>query len=181
MDTTIELTEDDIRAAVDRFGVVVPGVSNEKIVENTVAALKGELVLKDAHGMSDKAMEAVYAIAYNEFQAGQFEAAHRLFVFLCMVDHLNKKYWMALGACRFGAQNYPGAAAAYGLAGMLDDCDPTPPLRAADCYLADEDVESAVEALQYGMKLCADKPEYAAGKERAEAILELLATNAKKP
>ena len=178
MTAQIELTEADIRAAVDRFGEVIPGVSNEKVADHAVAALKGELVLKDAHGLTDSSMEAVYAVAYNEFQASRFEEAHRLFVFLCMFDHLNQKYWMALGACRFAAQNYGAAAAAYGVAGMIDDADPEPPLRAADCYLADGDIETAVEALDHGIKLCGDNPKYAAGRKRAEAILEMLATNA---
>lgn len=178
MTAQLELTEADIRAAVDRFGEVIPGVSNEKVADHAVAALKGELVLKDAHGLTDNSMEAVYAVAYNEFQANRFEEAHRLFVFLCMFDHLNQKYWMALGACRFGAKNYGAAAAAYGMAGMIEDADPVPPLRAADCYLAEGDVDTAVEALEFGIKLCGDNPNYAAGRTRAEAILEMLPENA---
>ncbi|MEM9618034.1 MAG: SycD/LcrH family type III secretion system chaperone [Pseudomonadota bacterium] len=178
MTVQAEITEADIRAAVDRFGEVIPGVSNKKVADHAVAALKGELVLKDAHGLTDSSMEAVYEVAYNEFQANRFEEAHRLFVFLCMFDHLNEKYWMALGACRFGAQNYGAAAAAYGMAGMIDEADPNPPLRAADCYLADGDVDTAIEALDHAIKLCGGDPRHAAGRKRAEAIREMLSKNA---
>ena len=178
MTAQLELTEADIRAAVERFGEVIPGVSNEKVADHAVAALKGELVLKDAHGLTDSSMEAVYAVAYNEFQANRFEEAHRLFVFLTMFDHLNYKYWMALGACRFGAKSYGAAAAAYGMAGMIEDADPVPPLRAADCYLADGDVDTATEALEFGVKLCGDNPKHASDRKRAEAILEMIAKNA---
>ena len=175
MAAATKLTEDDIRAAVDRFGVVVPGVPNEKIIEHTVKALNDELVFKDVQGISDSAMEAVYAVAYNDFQAGKYDAAHKLFVFLCMFDHMNKKYWMALGACRFAMKDYVGASGAYGVAGMVDDHDPVPPLRAADCHLAGGDVGAALEALEYGISLCGGKPEYKRNKARAETICGLLA------
>ena len=174
MAPTIELTEADIRAAVERYGEVIPGVSNERVINNAIAALKGELVMKDAHGISDDALEAIYSIAYNEFQAGKFDAAHTLFVFLCMFDHLNKKYWMALGACRFSNQDYIGAGGAYVAAGLIDDCDPTPPLRAADCYLAGGDIETAIEALKHGVKLCGDDPKHAESKKRAQSVQQIL-------
>lgn len=177
MAAEIELTEEDIRAAVERFGEVIPGIANEKVADHAVSALKGELVLKDAHGLTDSSMEAVYAVAYNEFQANRFDEAHRLFVFLTMFDHLNYKYWMALGACRFGAKDYGAAGAAYGMAGMIEDDDPVPPLRAADCYLADGDVDTAIEALNHGIKLCGDSEEQAAGRKRAEAILGMITAN----
>lgn len=176
MSEQIELTEEDIRAAVKRYGEVVPGVPNEKVADYAVAALKGELVLKEAHGITDGAMEAIYAIAYNEFQASKFESAERLFLFLCTFDHLNHKYWMALGACRFGNQAFTDAATAYVIAGLNDDKDPTAPLRAADCYLASGDVSTAIETLKHGIKLCGDNSKHAQAKKRAESILELLVT-----
>lgn len=174
MTATIELTEADIRAAVDRFGEVIPGVPNEEVADTAVAALNGELVMKDFHGLTDSAMEAIYSIAYNEFQASRFEAAHRLFVFLCMFDHLNETYWMALGACRFGSHDYEAAAGAYVVADMVSDADPTPILRAADCYLACGDMASAVDALKYGIELCGGNPSFAEARKRAESILELV-------
>ena len=178
MTATIKLTEADIRAAVDRFGEVVPGVPNERVADTAVAALNGELVMKDFHGLTDEAMDAIYSLAYNEFQASRFEDAHRLFVFLCMVDHLNETYWVALGACRFGNQAYEAAAGAYVVADMVSDADPTPIIRAADCYLACGDLESARHALKHGIELCGDDPAHTEARKRAESILELVTTNA---
>ena len=180
MTESIQLTEADIRAAVERFGEVIPGVSNEKVADTAVAALNGELVMKDFHGLTDEAMEAIYGLAYNEFQACRFEEAHRLFVFLCMVDHLNETYWMALGACRFGSQDYAAAAGAYAIASMVTDNDPTPIFRAADCYLACGDMESAIDALKHGIELCGDKSAHREARERGISILELVATNTAK-
>ena len=177
----IEVTEADIRGAVERYGgQVAPGVSNETVIANMAAAFKGKLNLKDAHGFTDDSMEAVYSIAYNLFQAGRFDEAQPLFQFLCMFDHMKRKYWMALGACRFAQKNYADAAGTYIIAGMYADNDPAPPLRAADCFLAAGNVGQAIETLTQGIKLCGGDAKHADAKKRAQSILELLEKEAKK-
>ena len=101
MQGMIELQEADVRAAVAKAGLSIPNLTQDEVADRVVGVLKGDLRLMDAQGLTDEATDGVYSLAYSTFRAGNFANAHKLFVFLCTFDHLNHKYWMGLGACRY--------------------------------------------------------------------------------
>ncbi|HEB77286.1 MAG TPA: CesD/SycD/LcrH family type III secretion system chaperone [Methylothermaceae bacterium] len=133
--------------------------------------------LGDLKGFTPEEMEAVYSLAYNLHQQGRFEEAEKLFQFLCFYEHLDKRFWMGLGACRQQLKQYQGAIDAYSVLGMLDMENPYPPLHAADCYAALGDVEKAESALEAAIHWSGDKPEYAEVKNRAELLLRAIKTH----
>lgn len=174
MTTAPQISEAALRASAAKIGNIIPGVDNEFVVQNTLKVMNGEMVLKDALGFSGDSMEAVYTIAYGEFKAGRYEEAHKLYNFLCMTDHPNPRYWMALGACRFAMGAYAEARNAYAMASVHDMKDPLAPLRAADCQLALHDVDGAVAHLKEALALCKGKKKYESAQKRAEGLLALL-------
>ena len=143
-------------------------------VEAFIEQLKNGATLRDFHGLTDKQMEAFYSVAYNLYQSGKFEDSHQIFKLLCFYDHLELKYWMGLGACRQMTQNYDGAVQAYAQAAMLDIENPQVPLHAADCFLAMGRMEEADSALTAALHFSEGKPQYAAVRNRAEVMQQLL-------
>lgn len=128
---------------------------------------------KDIKGLSDETMEAVYGVAFNLYSHGKYEDAEKIFRFLGFFDHLNKKYFMGLGACRQMLKKYQEAIESYTFASMLDADDPLPPLHAGECHLATGNLEAA-ESGFYAAVNWATKPEHAKVKDRASGLLELV-------
>jgi len=129
-------------------------------------------ILKDFTKITDDEMEALYAVALQEIDAGKFDDAEHRFLLLCRLDHYNGKYWLGLGVCRQMVKRYKDAIAAYSLAGVHDMENPVPGLRAAECYLAIGDLENAMSGAKAAIHWSEDKPEHAAFAARAEALLE---------
>jgi len=129
-------------------------------------------IFKDFTSLTDDEMEALYAIALQEFDAGKFEDAENRFLLLCRLDHYSGKYWLGLGATRQMLKRYKDATLAYALAGIHDGENPVPGLRAAECYLAMGDLENALSGAKAAVHWSEGKPEHAAFAARAEALLE---------
>jgi type III secretion system low calcium response chaperone LcrH/SycD len=133
-------------------------------------------VFKDAHAITDAEMEAVYSVAYNLYKAGKYDEALKVFKFLCFFDHLEKKYWMGLGAAQQLLGKYEDAVQAYSYAALLDVRDPRPPMHAADCYMLLGDREKAESALHATIEFSGDDPAKSRFKERAETLLDMIKT-----
>jgi type III secretion system low calcium response chaperone LcrH/SycD len=125
-------------------------------------------------GIDERSMEAIYSLGYTYYNNSKYDDAHDIFRFLCLNDHLVRKYWMALGACRQMMKNFEGAVQAYAYASVLDVEDPRAPLQAADCFLAMEKFEEAESALNGAIHFSEGKPEFADVRSKAQAVLELL-------
>jgi len=129
--------------------------------------------LADLKGFTRKHLEALYTVGFNAYNSGNYEQAHKVFQFLCMFDHMEKKYWMALGACRQLMKQYTDAVNVYTYAWTLDADDPTPALHAADCHIALGDRKAAISGLEFAADTAGDLPQYQPVKERAEALLNM--------
>jgi len=174
MQAVIELKASDVRAAIDKVGVDIPGMTKEQVAERVIGLMTGELRLMDCQGLTEEAMEGVYALAYNTFRAGKYENAQKLFVFLTVYDHFNAKYWKGLGACRYNLGNYQGALQAYGMAQVSNPTDPRPQLRGAECCLAMNQRDNAVAALQAYLEMAQGNPKETDNLKRASALLKVL-------
>ena len=131
-------------------------------------------VVKDAHGIEDKEMEAVYAVGYNLYKAGKLDDALKVFRFLVFFDHLEKKYWMGLGATQHLQGKYEDAINAYSYAALLDMEDPRAALHAAECHLAMGNKVEAESALNAVLEFAPSSSGTDKYRERAEAFLSLM-------
>lgn len=103
--------------------------------------------LGELKGITVNELDAVYQMGYGFYQTGRYDDADKVFRFLVLFDHLEPKYWTALGAVQQMKKNFAGAVASYGYAAFLDLKNPKPPYYAAECYLAMGDTENAASAL----------------------------------
>lgn len=127
-------------------------------------------VLADARGLTEEHMNAVYALAHNLYQHGEYDRAETLFQFLCYYNHLERKYPMGLAACRHMQRNYSGAVEAYAVAALLDVDDPRPQFHAAECFLARGDAAMAGIALEAAIETCDEQPTWQSLRTRAATL-----------
>lgn len=124
-----------------------PNVSQEQIAEAAKKFVNDFATLGELKGISHEELEAVYSLGFTHYRTGHFEDASKLFQFLVLFDHLNPKYWLALGAVQQVAKDYKGAIASYAYASFLDLENPKPQLHAAECFLALGDKTNAASSL----------------------------------
>jgi type III secretion system low calcium response chaperone LcrH/SycD len=120
----------------------------ETIAVKPAAAIFEGATFKDIAGLDKQDLEAVYHLAYNQYEQGQYAEAERTFQVLCFHDHLSPRFWLGLGAARQQLRDYPGAIMAYSMVPEIGAADPRAPLRAAECYIALGLFEEAVSGLE---------------------------------
>lgn len=150
------------------------GAADPDLLEIAGNFLKNGKTFREARGLTRENMEALYTLGYNAYNSGQYEQAHRAFQFLCVFDHIERKYWLALGACRQLLKRHAEAVDAYAIASLLDIQDPVPPLRAAECHLALGRRDQAIVALEAVLLAAGDDPAHRETAVRARTMLELL-------
>ena len=153
--------------------------SEEDLKELTEAFITKGGTLKDVRGMSDKDMEAIYTLGHGFYNSGKYEDALNAFKFLTFYDHLEKRWWMGLGATRQMMEDFEGAVMAYSYTAMLNVEDPLPHLHAAECLLALEKYEEADSALSATVHWAGDQPEHVETKARAETMLQIVQSKQK--
>ena len=130
--------------------------------------------LKDVRGLSDKDIEAIYAVGFNFYNQAKYDQAEPMFQFACMYAHDQARYWMALGNCRQMVKNYQGAIDAYGFAYIQDITNPWSAIQAAICYLALQNKEFAAQSLELAEKTIANNKPDETAKQRIAALRQAL-------
>lgn len=126
----------------------------EKINEEAIAAAAKKILsedmdtIRELKGITDGEMEAVYSLGFNFYNTGRYDEAEKIFKFLVLFDHLNPKYWTAIGALQQVRKDYDTAVTSYSFASFLDLSDPKPQFHAAECFFAKGDVDNATSALE---------------------------------
>lgn len=154
---------------------------NKKTLSEPTGDLKKDIVnyfsdygvFKDLVGVKDDFMTALYAAAHQMYQNNKYKEANQMFSLLCTLDHLERKYWLGLGACCQMEKKYTIALECYGFAVILEYKNPDAHLYAAECMLALAKKEEAKPVLSNIVELCTQKEQLPI-KEKAKALLSLL-------
>ena len=145
--------------------------------EKIEAAAKGFAkmgTIREIKGITNSEMEAVYSMGYSFYTTGRYQDAEKVFRFLVLFDHFEKKYWTGLGAVYQVQKRYNEAITAYGYASFLDLKNPKPQYLAAECFAALGDRENALSALSALEEYCPENTE--AGREYRAKAAQLKAT-----
>ena len=122
-------------------------ITEKQIAEAAEKFIKDGATLKEVRGITNDELEAVYSLGFGYYRTGRFEDAQKLFEFLVLFDHLNAKYWFALGAVQQACRDFQKAVASYGYSSFLDLENPKPQYHAAECFLALGDKDNAASAI----------------------------------
>ena len=115
----------------------------KKVIEGFAA---GKTVA-EMRGLSPDEVEAIYSLGYTYYQVGKLDEAEKVFRFVCFMDHLDGKYWLALGAVLQSKRRLEEAVKVYANILLTNMNEPRAYYRIAECKLALGDREEAQEAL----------------------------------
>lgn len=128
--------------------------------------------------VSSDTLEQLYTLGFNQYRAGKYDEAHKIFQALCVLDHYEARFFLGLGACRQALGQFQLAIDSYSYGAMMDLQEPRFPFHAAECLLQMGELEGAESGFHSAQLLVAAKPDLAELATRAGIMLE--AVKAKK-
>jgi type III secretion system low calcium response chaperone LcrH/SycD len=144
-------------------------------LEQMVAEIaQGRTDLAAVTGLTDRDLEAIYAVGHGLYTAGKYDEALNFFQVLCICRQTEARYWFGLGACAQVLGDAATALRGYGMAALFDTENPQTSLRAAECLIKLGDAKTARTALEAVVLLTEGKAQYAAYRERARLMLQQL-------
>ncbi len=166
--------EQEVKQAAQDIGKSLGG----DVLQNLSALVDNVLLqgmpFKDALGVSNAKIEAIYSQAYQMYNSGKFTDAIQLFRLLLVLEPMESKHYMGLAACQHMIKEYENAIKAYGFAGIIDPQTPVPFFHASDCYLQMRDKTSAIIMLDMAVQRAGEHPEYQTLKDRALMMITSL-------
>lgn len=135
--------------------------------------MNGLITLQELEGISDEEMEMIYALGFNFFTYGKYDAAKDIFTGLTAYAPYTAHYWRALGAVNQQLKDYQEAIAAYDMAIANDEFDVVSYVYRGESQLLARNREAGLHDLQIVIQLGADAPQFGAWVQRAELLLKL--------
>ena len=151
-------------------------------IENTAAQylefmihgfMNGLITLQELEGISDEEMETIYALGYNFFTYGKYDAAKDIFTGLTAYAPYTAHYWRALGAVNQQMKDYGEAIAAYDMAIANDELDVVSFVYRGESQILARNADSGLQDLQTVLQIGAGRPEFGPWVQRAELLLSL--------
>lgn len=121
--------------------------------------LKSE-TLQHAFGVTSYEMEELYKEGHAFYEADRYNDSSTVFRWLVLLNPYSAKYWLGLAANQQLLGQYDKALHSYALVTLLDSEDPYPHLHAFECYLALDNLEEALKALECAYVRARGKLEY---------------------
>lgn len=128
----------------------------------------------EALGITSAECEALYQFGHGFYTQGRYSEAFHVFSSLVTYDHLEARYLMALAASAQMLGRHTDALQHYTMATLLTLDDPAPLIHSAECCLALQQTERAVEALEMARELIEQEPQHAHHLPRLESLLKAL-------
>ena len=152
--------------------------SEEEVIQ-AVAAKAIDVVMQGGNlytlrGMSEQDIEAIYYLGHNHYSVGSYADAEQIFQGLCLLNHLGRKNWIALGAAQQMQKKYDPAMNSYAYAQALDIAEATPTMHIYECLMAQENYPKAAEALEGVLKITQGVDSQKPIRAKAEALLKAL-------
>ena len=135
--------------------------------------MNGLITLQELEGISDEEMETIYALGYNFFTYGKYDAAKDIFTGLTAYAPYTAHYWRALGAVNQQLKDYQEAIAAYDMAIANDEHDVVSYVYRGESQILARNVPAGLDDLQTVLQVGGSMPAYAPWVQRAELLLSL--------
>jgi type III secretion system low calcium response chaperone LcrH/SycD len=135
--------------------------------------MNGLITLQELEGISDEEMETIYALGYNFFTYGKYDAAKDIFTGLTAYAPYTSHYWRALGAVNQQMKDYTEAIAAYDMAIANDETDIVSFVYRGESQILSGNVDAGLEDLRNVMNFGMQYPEYLPWVQRSELLLSL--------
>lgn len=145
-------------------------------LEVMMQALGSGATIASVANMQPEAIESMYTLAYNMYQAGSFENAETLFRTLCLYKHNDRRFWLGLAGTLQAQERYKEAVNAYSMVGLCTSLkEPEPFFYSAQCLLKMGDKERAIDMLEATQFVCDEaRPAHLIYKNTSTELLQML-------
>jgi type III secretion system low calcium response chaperone LcrH/SycD len=135
--------------------------------------MNGLITLQELEGISDEEMETIYALGYNFFTYGKYDAAKDIFTGLTAYAPYTAHYWRALGAVNQQLKDYEDAIAAYDMAIANDEADVVSYVYRGESAILLGNKPAGLADLERVLAIGSNYPEFFAWVQRSELLLGL--------
>lgn len=135
--------------------------------------MNGLITLQELEGINDEEMETIYALGYNFFTYGKYDAAKDIFTGLTAYAPYTAHYWRALGAVNQQLKDYTEAIASYDMAVANDERDVVSYVYRGESHILSGGFEAGLKDLNMVLQIGGDYPEFAAWVQRARLLVTL--------
>jgi type III secretion system low calcium response chaperone LcrH/SycD len=119
-----------------------------------VSALAKGGTLGSMRDITPSECDALYAVAYGMYEQARYEQALPLFSYLVILDHLERRYLLALAATLHMLARHEDALPHYIAAMVLGVDDPEPAMRCGECLRDLRKFDEAAESFELALSLC---------------------------
>lgn len=145
----------------------------EKLAEQITELFQHGGTLGDVYNYDDHDYEVLYSFGHGLYTQGRYMDAVKVFGYLTMHNHLERKFLNAYAASLQMIKSYEEAIQFYSMASVMDMSDPVPTFHTCECMIAMGNVDDAKQGLMMVLKQCKGE-KYLPLKERTLALLDLL-------
>jgi type III secretion system low calcium response chaperone LcrH/SycD len=135
--------------------------------------MNGLITLQELEGISDEEMETIYALGYNFFTYGKYDAAKDIFVGLTAYAPYTSHYWRALGAVNQQMKDYEEAIASYDMALSNDDMDIVSYVYRGESYILAGNKKSGIQDLKTVIDMGSQHPQFEPWIQRAHLLYKI--------
>lgn len=157
-----------------------PPVSFQTLAEQVHQLLAAGGTLGSIYDYTEHDCEVMYTLGHGLYSQGRFADAVKVFGFLAMHNHLERRYMNAFAASLQMVGSHEEAIKFYTLASVMDPTDPAPTFHTCECLIALGMKDNAVEGLQMVVAQCRTEARRPL-RERATALMALLENAANVP
>jgi type III secretion system low calcium response chaperone LcrH/SycD len=127
----------------------------------------------DLDGITDEEMETIYALGYNYFTLGSYEAAREIFIGLTAYAPYTAHYWRALGAVNQQLKDYLEAIAAYDMAIANDETDVVSYMYRGESQLLSDNLDAAIQDFEQVVQIGSAFPQFEPWVTRSKLLLDI--------
>lgn len=118
--------------------------------------------------MNDEDLKTVYQRAIELYNSDQAQDASLAFGILIRERPFSKSFWMGLAASRQKLKEFEKALEAYAMTSLIDDQDPLPHYHASQCYVAINNKEEAIKAINLAEALAFNNQKFSGSMDRIQ-------------
>lgn len=148
-------------------------VSYKTLAEQIAQLLAAGGTLGSIYDYSGHDCEVMYTLGHGLYSQGRFADAVKVFGFLAMHNHLERRYMNAFAASLQMTGSHEEAIKCYTLASVMDPTDPAPTFHTCECLIALGMKDNAIEGLELVIAQSRSDAQ-APLRDRARALLALL-------
>ena len=111
------------------------------------------MAVKIEKTLSEAEKEALYAFAFDAYTCENYSEGIRLFKYLTATSSLTSKYWKGLASCLQLTSQFQEALNCWSMVVLLEETDPMPHFHAAQCFIALNNQEDAMKAINLAAEM----------------------------